>query len=90
MASTLFSRTFLAASHRLITPSLPQKIFNPATFLSVSRYLIRDLFSISHSFDHSLASGFESVWIDFERLDCFYDLTVVLLGFRAFEMLNRL
>ncbi|KAG7587601.1 Rhodanese-like domain superfamily [Arabidopsis thaliana x Arabidopsis arenosa] len=40
MASTLFSRSFLAASHRMITPSLssllPQKIFNPATFLTRS------------------------------------------------------
>ncbi|CAH8258658.1 unnamed protein product [Arabidopsis lyrata] len=38
MASTLFSRSFLAASHRMITPSLPQKIFSPATFLSRSFY----------------------------------------------------
>ncbi|KAH0874462.1 hypothetical protein HID58_071824 [Brassica napus] len=35
MASTLFSRTFLAASHRLITPSLlPQKTLNLASFLT--------------------------------------------------------
>ncbi|KAJ0256645.1 Thiosulfate/3-mercaptopyruvate sulfurtransferase 2 [Hirschfeldia incana] len=35
MASTLFSRTFLAASHRLITPSLlPQKTLTLASFLT--------------------------------------------------------
>ena len=55
MASTLFSRTFLAASHRLITPSLlPETTLNLAGFLSVSRNRNSDLnhFSTGFSFDH--------------------------------------
>ncbi|KAL0808170.1 hypothetical protein Bca101_100662 [Brassica carinata] len=55
MASTLFSRAFLAASRRLITPSLlAETTLNLAAFLSVSRNRNSDLnhFSNGFSFDH--------------------------------------